>query len=72
MIENKTGTSVIQLRYNKLGSYFWMDRPLALSWYDNSGSVGKYLCLFPWSKKYREMFFHNFQKSLYFVLVIPI
>lgn len=65
MVKNETGAGKIQIRFNEEGSYLWVNRPIALSWSDHNGSVGKYLCLFPWSKEYRDIIFNEIQENLY-------
>ena len=51
-VEN--GSNHISIGLSDIGSYFRFDNPLSLVWYDNRGSIGKYFCLLPYNKIYRD------------------
>ncbi|MCD6065636.1 MAG: hypothetical protein K0S33_462 [Bacteroidetes bacterium] len=55
------GTGIVSVRLSEIGSYFRFRKPLTAVWYDCHGSVGKYLCLLPYEKEYRE----EVRKNLY-------
>ncbi|WP_046756889.1 hypothetical protein [Kordia jejudonensis] len=50
--EIKNGLGKIKIGVN--GDSFTFIRPLTFCWYDNQGSIGKFLCSLPYSKEYRN------------------
>src|SRR6218665_2788738 len=48
------GLNKIAIGLSEIGSYFYFQKPLVTTWYDNSGTVGKYLCLLPYEEDYRN------------------
>lgn len=52
--EVKNGSNHISIGLSEIGSYFRFESPLSLVWSDNRGSVGKYFCILPYNKTYRD------------------
>ncbi|WPC43404.1 hypothetical protein [Clostridium sp. JS66] len=48
------GLNMISIGLGEIGSYLNFHNPISVTWYDCSGSVGKYLCLLPYNKNYRK------------------
>jgi len=60
--EITNGLGKIKIGVN--GDSFTFIRPLTFCWYDNRGSVGKYLCALPFSEEYRNEIHNSITSNL--------
>lgn len=61
--ENKDGSGKIKIAVDA-GDCFTFIKPLSFCWYDNRGSVGKYLCALPYSPEYRDEIHRSITSNL--------
>ena len=58
------GNGLIKIGVSEAGSYFRYESPVSVVWYDRQGSIGKFLSILPYNKKYRDEITARITQSL--------